>query len=366
MPTRLPIARNVLDVIAIVFLVCGAAFWLVAFWQLFEPPALLSLLSIQVLVLALAFALAAPLLLSMLVPTTPAGQLLQKTKWATIGFYVIVGAGLFLVYQAEQLIELWLYAQPGVYDAGLERRLAFVLVIAFIIVPALSWVQLTPERWAAQVEQAHQVKKLEMQQRGELAIIKASLIRAERLALKGWANLLPLEREEIMGTIKGLLQGTSDAQRSIVRTLQLGADLEREIMKDDEIAQQLDYVTENLDVLPDISITTAAQSIEQSQREPLITPPPEGYDAFGIPLTDGGKDGGEAIPAAPRSAPQRYAVELRSAGMHFKAQPFTLAALASVLDMKERTARDRLNAWLTDGLARPSDTRGHFYLTEGG
>jgi hypothetical protein len=60
---RATVARSALDVIALIFLVAGFAFWAVAFWQLLTPPALLSLLSIQAAVLALAFSLAAPLLL---------------------------------------------------------------------------------------------------------------------------------------------------------------------------------------------------------------------------------------------------------------------------------------------------------------
>src|SRR6266508_5018811 len=97
---RATVARSALDVIALIFLFAGFAFWGVAFWQLLSPPALLSLLSIQAAVLALAFSLAAPLLLSVLVPTTPAGQLLQKTQWATIGFPVIIACSVFLSYQA--------------------------------------------------------------------------------------------------------------------------------------------------------------------------------------------------------------------------------------------------------------------------
>src|SRR3954453_19347849 len=81
---RATVARSALDVIALIFLGCGFAFWGVAFWQLLTPPQLASLLTIQAALLGLAFSLAAPLLLSMLVPTTPAGQLLQRTQWATI------------------------------------------------------------------------------------------------------------------------------------------------------------------------------------------------------------------------------------------------------------------------------------------
>jgi hypothetical protein len=253
---RATVARSALDVIAIIFLLAGFAFWGVAFWQLLTPPALLSLLSIQAAVLAIAFSLAAPLLLSMLVPTTPAGQLLQKTQWATIGFYVILAAALFLVYQAEQLIELWLYAQPAIAEARYERRLAIVLVISFVVVPALAWVQLTPERWMAAVQQAHAVKKLEMQQRGELAIVKASLIRAEMLAARGWANLLPLEQEEAIGTLRGLLMASADSMRSVVKTLGLDAELSRSIMGDDEIADQLAHVQQSIDVLPTIATHT--------------------------------------------------------------------------------------------------------------
>src|SRR5689334_16206992 len=170
---RATVARSALDVITLIFLGCGFAFWGVAFWQLLAPPMLLSLLSIQAAVLALVYSLAAPLLLSMLVPTTPAGQLLQKTQWRTVGFPVIVGCALFLAYQAEYMLELWLYAQTAVREAGFARPMAISLMIAFVVIPALAWVQLTPERWLAQIQQAHQVKKLEMQQRGDLAIMRA-------------------------------------------------------------------------------------------------------------------------------------------------------------------------------------------------
>jgi hypothetical protein len=201
---RATVARSALDVIALIFLVAGFAFWAVAFWQLLTPPALLSLLSIQAAVLALAFSLAAPLLLSMLVPTTPAGQLLQKTQWATVGFYVILAAAIFMTFQAEQLIESWLYAQPAIAESGFERRLAIVLVIAFVVIPALAWVQLTPERWLQQIQQAHAVKKLEMQQRGELAIVKASILRAKRLAVVPW----------VKPAAAGASGGTADDQRA--------------------------------------------------------------------------------------------------------------------------------------------------------
>jgi hypothetical protein len=132
---RATVARSALDVIALIFLGCGFAFWGVAFWQLLAPPALLSLLSIKSVVLALVYSLAAPLLWSALVPSTPAGQLLQKTQWRTFGFAAIVAAAFYLTYEAEWMIELWLGSQPGVAESGFARSLAISLSIAFILIP---------------------------------------------------------------------------------------------------------------------------------------------------------------------------------------------------------------------------------------
>lgn len=353
---RATVARSALDVIALIFLGCGFAFWGVAFWQLLDPPALLSLLSIQAAVLALAFSLAAPLLLSMLVPTTPAGQLLQKTQWATIGFYVILAAAIYLVYQAEQLIELWLLAQPAVAEAQFESRLAIVLVIAFVIVPALAWVQLTPERWAAAVQQAHQVKKLEMQQRGELAIIKASILSAERKALVGWANLLPLEREEVFTTMRGLLMASSDVQRDIVRTMGLGAELERDIMGDQQIAQQLEYVAQQIDVLPDIAPSRASQTAEGSpQSSTPVLPPPRPATA------------GNAAPpqsAAVSGSQPQYAEEYRAAIQRLSGV-WSSSDLGEVIGKSPRAALDRIYAWIHAGLVqRGVDGKGAYYFTE--
>jgi hypothetical protein len=364
---RATVARSALDVIALIFLCCGFAFWGVAFWQLLTPPALLSLLSIQVVVLGLVYSLATPLLWSALVPSTPAGQLLQKTQWRTFGFAAIVGAAFYLTYQAERLIELWLFAQPGIQQAGFARELAISLSIGFILIPALAWTQLTPERWLQQIQQAHQVKKLEMQQRGELAIIKASILSAEHKALLGWANLLPTEQQEVFGTIRGLLMASSDTQRDIVRTLGLGAELERDIMGDQQIGDQLDYVAQHLNVLPAIAPARAEQAAQvagqfadaaaRDARQDAIPASPQ-------PPVKGAGIAAPQRPAAPRSAPQRYATDYDTAIGMLTGNGWTVHALADVLGVAERTARDRLNAWSEQGLVAQSDTKGRFYFTE--
>lgn len=346
---RATVARSALDVIALIFLGCGFAFWGVAFWQLLGPPAILSLLTIQTVVLALVYSLATPLLWSALVPSTPAGQLLQKTQWRTFGFAAIVGAAFYLTYQAEWMIELWLGSQPGVAEAGFARSLAISLSIAFILIPALAWTQLTPERWVQQIQQAHQVKKLEMQQRGELAIIKASLVRAETLAAIGWANLLPVEREEAIATQRGLLMAASDTMRSIIRTLGISSDLERSIMGDDEIAEHLDYVTREINIVPTVEAPALAARQEETRAltAPLDRAPSPSGRAEAAPAVYTKPYNGDTTPHRATSYPHReeYTIayrELRGA--------WTVKELARVLSIEEPTARQRKAAWEQAGL----------------
>jgi hypothetical protein len=355
---RATVARSALDVIALIFLGAGFSFWGVAFWQLLTPPALLSLLTIQAVVLALVYSLAAPLLLSMLVPTTPAGQLLQKTQWRTIGFPVIVGCALFLAYQAEYMIELWLYAQTAVREANFARPMAISLMIAFVVIPALAWVQLTPERWLQQIQQAHQVRRLEIQQSGELAILKARMLWAKQKAAVDFANLLPIEQQEVLDTVRGLFMSIGDTQRDIARTLGISAEIEREMLGDETIVKQLDYVAQAM-LARTVDIPAERDTSVQAPRQDAapVSPHPRPATAA-IPAPQ--------RPAALRSAPQRYAAEYETAHLSFRARIWTVAELASVLDMKERTARERLDAWLEDGRAAKSETKGHYYLTESG
>lgn len=368
---RATVARSALDVIAMIFLGCGFCFWGVAFWQLLSPPQLASLLSIQAAVLALAFSLAAPLLLSMLVPTTPAGQLLQKTQWATIGFYVILGSAAFLVFQAEHLIETWLYGQPGVRELGNWRALAFVLVIAFVVIPALAWVQLTPERWVQSVQQAHAVKKLELQQRGELAIIKASLIRAETLAAIGWANLLPLEQEEAVKSLQGLLMASSDTMRSVIRTLGLSADLERSIMDDADIAEGLEYIKDAIDVLPEISPAARADTAPIVRMRDL--PPQEMRQAVATavdqavarhvdtrPQSSESRETPDATCRQVTTPDDAYARAGRAA---FGRVPWEVKRLAAELNISETSARAMKDEWLRAGVVKEA-RMGRWYFTE--
>src|SRR5690349_13841723 len=100
-------ATSALDWIALFCIGASLLFWGVLYFTLIAPPLpQLAPQTFVALAMTVMSALIIPLFWSILVPTTPAGQLLQKTQWQTIGFWVILGASLYLTYYAYQWIGL--------------------------------------------------------------------------------------------------------------------------------------------------------------------------------------------------------------------------------------------------------------------
>ena len=361
-------ARNALEVLAIVFLLASFAFWSVAYWQLLAPPALLSLQSVQVVVLALVFSLAAPVLWTALIPTTPAGQLLQKTQTRTAGFAVTVGAAIYLSYVAVRLLLQWLNNQPGVAENDLARFLAVALAIAFILVPALAWTQVAPDRWLAQIQQAHQAKRLELLQSGELALIRVKLLRAKQLAAAGWANLSPREEREIVETQRALFLSIADSQRAIAGTLRdaIGFDADFGIMSDAQVNDAMDYVAQQLEAKrielpayaePDETITpiTGAWGSLVAAAPATPRPAPAAAAPAGLPRQSA---------AVSRSQPQ-FAAEYDAARGQL-AGVWSTADLGRVIGKSPRSALERVYAWERQGLvSREADGKGSYYFTEG-
>lgn len=358
---RYSAGRTVLDTLALVFLLCSIAFWGVLHWQVLVTPGGGVPQMIVAAVMTLVYSLALPVLLSALVPSTPAGQLLQKTQWATIGFWVIIPSVTFLVWHAYNLMASWFAAQPTIADAGLARMYTISALIAFVVIVALAMTQVSPERWIREVEQAHAVRKLELMQKGELAIVKARLLWAEQKALVGYARLLPAEQKEVIDTMRGLLMGIGDTQRSIARTLGIQGDIERSIMGDADIADTLDYVSQQLE-RPATSIDKALTSIHDGDRE----------NPHRAEFADEGAHVNTRLePSIPRDAPDATRRHMttgddayaRAARQAFGVTPWTLKRLAEALDIGETRARELRDEWLASGQAREARL-GRWYLTE--
>jgi hypothetical protein len=173
---------SVLDWIALFCLGASLLFWGVLYFTLIAPP--LPHLAPQTFValsLTVMSALIIPLFWSILVPTTPAGQLLQKTQWGTIGFWVILGAALYMTWYARLWIGTWWASQTVVHDNDLAGPVTIFCLIGFILVPSLAWTVVTPERWLIQIHQAREVRKIERMQQLEDLSYKAMIARARAI-----------------------------------------------------------------------------------------------------------------------------------------------------------------------------------------
>ena len=204
--------------------------------------------------IALAFTailvLAPPSLVSFLIPWSPGGMLLQKVNARTWGYLVVVGCSLFLLYYSFQIQWSWWAAQPVVADTGLIYQQVLIGIIGFIIIPALLWTPVTSEELVEQVRQAHLVKRYELQTQADIAILRATLLRAQEKALVGFANLTVDEREELAAVMRSLVGGIDRTLREVGQTVKTvsGVALPFDGMLEDneDIRDVLEYISESL------------------------------------------------------------------------------------------------------------------------
>src|SRR6185295_16312759 len=193
--------------------------------------------------------LAPPRLTSFLIPWSPAGMLLQKVNARTWGYGVIIGCALFLFYYSFRIQTSWWQAQPVGADSNLVYQQVLIGIIGFIIIPALLWTPVTPDQLIEQVRQAHLVKRYELQAQADIAILRATLLRAQEKALLGFANLTIEEREELAGVMHGLVTGIDRTLREVGESVQRvsGAMMPFEALADnDDVQEILEYIGESL------------------------------------------------------------------------------------------------------------------------
>lgn len=193
--------------------------------------------------------LAPPSLVSFLIPWSPGGMLLQKINARTWGYLVVVACALFLLYYSFQIQWSWWAAQDVVRNSNLVYQQVLIGIIGFIVIPALLWTPVTSEELVEQVRQAHLVKRYELQTQADIAILRATLLRAQEKALLGFANLTLEEREELAGVMRGLVSGIDRTLQEIgasVKTVS-GATVPFNALEDnDDIRDVLDYISDSL------------------------------------------------------------------------------------------------------------------------
>jgi hypothetical protein len=235
-------SKSILAFVALCGIVGSAIYW----WRV---QSVLTDDKIVAIVFTIILALAPPALISFVIPWTPASMLLQKHNAQTWGFPVVVGCSLYLLYYSFQLQWSWWAAQEATRESGLIYQQVFIGMIGFIIIPALLWTPVSSEELEQQVKQAQLVKRFELQTQADIAILRATLLRAQEKALIGFANLTVDEREELAAVMRSLVGGIDRTLREVGQTVKTvsGVTLPfNELDDNNDIQDVLEYISESL------------------------------------------------------------------------------------------------------------------------
>lgn len=353
---RAAVGTSVLGWVALLCLILNAAFWGSLMLNLLAPPAVFSPQTLQAALATVAFALILPLFWSMLLPSSPAGRLLQKQTWHLPGQLAVTFGAVFLTWLAGVWLRAWWAAQPNVTEAGADLLLTISSLIAGTLVPALAWCVLTPEQWIAQLEQARAVKRLEHAMKMEEAVLKASYARAVALLNADLTALTVGERRELGGILGAFARTQQQALAQIAATWKAMYGVEAVFTS-----------------TPDRALLAQYQEVAR-----LLT---DGSDAFGQAAADAGafaplaahqdtemidvterSDRTSSGPAADQRTVDRtpyeraYATARRALSGAWKR-----VDLEQALSISKTQAHDYITAWLASGdLERLTEPRDHY------
>src|SRR4051794_28890265 len=270
-------ATSVLDKIAVFCLGASLLFWGVLYFTLIAPPLpQIAPQTFVALALTVMTALIIPLFWSILVPTTPAGQLLQKTQWGTIGFWVILGAALYMTWYAHQWISLWWFNQSIIRENNLDGPVTIFCLIGFILVPSLAWTVVTPERWLLQIHQAREVRKIERMMQLEDLSYKAMIARTRAILNAELAGSAVSRIPELAGLLMASEKLTHQALYQVAQgysamyNAELRLGLESEPDLEERYRSTVNYLVQAHDEIPELPEaprleTTTVQAMHQAE-----------------------------------------------------------------------------------------------------
>lgn len=310
------------------------------------------LLTAFTLTLALCCAVVMPALVAAIFPHTAAAQYLQEIRRSAWGFWLLASScGLLAVFSLYILYHWWLarMATPlpdGSYavDRVMVAALSAMTFIFFVIVPSWAANYGTPVIWLTEVQQAHQVERLKMVHKQQIALAKASYRRALNI-LKAGLDSATAEQSAYAADV---LIGLHQADRSLM-----------------------------LDIVDTIADDARIESALPAYDDPAIL---HGYSRLRALLVDGtaalrDDDQGSA-PLEPAIDVRHHAAPCRTVP-HYdreyhaafaRLQPFVTAkTLAALLNVEERMARNVLATWKQDGVITEGNIRGQWaWVPEGG
>ena len=353
--------KSVLLLLALIGMIASAIYWWGVQSQLTESrPIAIAFTAILVL--------APPTLISFLIPWSPAGMLLQRVNAQDVGAY---GGDDQLDLPALLLVSIAVC--PGGRrskrppSSGLIYQQVLIGIIGFILIPALLWAPVSSEELVAQIEQDHIVKRYELQTQADIAILRATLLRAQEKALIGFANLTVDGREELAGVMRSLVTGIDRTLQEVGQSVKMvsGASLPFKGMLDDndDIGDILDFIGESL------SGSTLHVNAERADTASIVRvrdlPPREStqiidraFDAATSAHVDSrlGSSKSRATPDATRRHTTPHdAAYLRAARDAFGRRPWTLKQLAAELQIGDTSAGALRDSWVGDGSARQTN-----------
>jgi|SRR5262245_6553806 len=355
-------AKSLLALVAFVAMCASAAYW----WGVQSQ---LSSNWIVAVAFTAILVLAPPALTTFVIPWSPGGMLLQKINARTWGYMVVISAALYLIYYSYEIQYSWWAAQPGVTSTGLVTQQVIVGIIGFIFIPALLWAPVSSEELMEQVRQAHLVKRYELQTQADIAILRATLLRAQDLTIRGLANLNYGEQQELSGIICGVVDGIDQTLREIGHSVKVvsGATIPFTALADNaDIRSHLDYVAQSLTQRSALASDATVMERAQARMEPAVAVPPvvrpsASERASGITVSHAPTivpHDATSCPTMPHDA--LYAVARRELGAIW-----TVRDLARVLRVEEPTARQYKQAWeQAGGVTSAGLPNGRYSFTE--
>jgi hypothetical protein len=185
-------------------------------------------------------------------------------------------------------------------DPHAVTRQVLTTIILTTIIPALAFSWSSPLAWAAEVQQAHLVKKLKLQHAADIALAKTAYFRAVDRLRVGLVNLTAAERAEVVGIIAGLQRAQNDTLTAIAGTFKTiaGAELAVPTIDDATIVRRYDELAGMLE--------SRVLDVVDDPRE--LTSPPTPFDPpSNVPANANPAAGSHMLPPAGATLPERSA-----------------------------------------------------------
>lgn len=195
--------------------------------------------------------IAPPTLISFLIPSTPAGMFLQRINAQTVGYPVVIVCSFILLYYSYYLLTSYWTAQPVAQSANVVHHQMLIGIIGFILIPGLLAAPVSSTELVEQMRQAHLVQRYELQTQADIQILRATLLRAQQLSMKGFSNLSDGERRELVDAMNGLVIGINETMKEVGSTVRALSGVQlpynNYLADDDDIVEVLGYLSDELE-----------------------------------------------------------------------------------------------------------------------